>query len=112
MLALPQQRQCRITDALPFLEDPEHYRQAVLIVETGVLCVEWRVGYSLNNEKKKVFGGCLWRCLRPYSERCRLPPDRSTLCSGGCAAACSAAAPKELETRPIVLPVSCGTSMS
>lgn len=57
-MALPQQRRCRITDALPCLENREHYRQAVLIVETGVSQVRGCVECSPNSATKKIFGGC------------------------------------------------------
>ncbi len=56
-MALPRRRQCRITDALPCLDYREHYRQAVLIVEMGVLRVPECVRCSLNSRNEKVFGG-------------------------------------------------------
>jgi len=54
LLALRQQRQCQIIDALPCLKHREDYRQAVLIVETGVVLVPGCVGCDSSCGKKQV----------------------------------------------------------
>lgn len=66
LMALPRQRQCLITDALPGLDYREHYKQAVLPVESGVHWVPGRVGCDANSETQQVFGGYTGRSCQYY----------------------------------------------
>jgi len=84
-------RRCLMTEELPCLAYRDHYRQAVLIVERGVVRVLGCVACTPGNGLKKIFSD-LRRSLRPCSQVCGVPSgwtDLYSLCRAACASPAS-----------------------